>query len=127
LSILLPAHRLADAKSKASCLDPEALKPATVADRGLLNRYASVLPQPKYPRAARSAGICGDVDVEVVVDMWSGTVIWGRVTSGPIELRDAAASVACRAPFSPIVGDGPPVRVGGTLRYTFRCPKAPPN
>jgi TonB family protein len=127
LSILLSAHRLADAKSKASCLDPEAPKPTTVADRGLLNRYASALSQPKYPRAARNAGISGDVDVEVVVDMWSGTVLWARVTSGPIALRDAAASVACRARFSPIVGEGPPTRVGGTLRYTFRCPKVPPN
>jgi hypothetical protein len=127
MSILLSGHRLADAKSTASCLDPEAPKPATVADRGLLNRYASALPRPKCPPAARSAGICGDVDEEVVVDMWSGTVIWARVTSGPIALRDAAANVTCRARFSPIVGEGPPVRVGGTLRHIFRCPKVPPN
>lgn len=127
VSILVPAQQLVDAKSKVSCLDPQAPKPAIVADRGILNRYATALPQPRYPRAARSAGICGDVDVEVVVDMWSGSVVWAKVTSGPIALRDAAASVACRARFSPIVGEGPPARIGGMLRYTFRCPKVPPN
>jgi TonB family protein len=125
--VLLLSGQHASAESGAPCLDPHAPKPATVADHGLLNKYASALPQPKYPRAARRAGICGDVDAEVVVDVWSGTVIWARVASGPAALRGAVADVVCKARFAPIVGDGQPVRVGGTLRYTFACPKAPPN
>jgi len=73
---------------------------------------------------AAAAGITGDVVVEVIVDR-EGRVEWARWVSGHPLLRDAAVSAALEWTFRPSVRKTGPIRIVGTLTFTFRAPRKP--
>lgn len=81
---------------------------------GMLNSKAIYLPTPEVPPGEAS----GVVLVAVVVDE-QGNVIEARPISGPQHLHAAAVSAARLARFSPTMLMGEPVRVTGTLSYSF--------
>jgi TonB family protein len=85
---------------------------------GLLNGKAVSLPPPAYPEIAKRARTTGTVVVEVVIDV-SGRVISAKAVSGPEMLRDAAERAAMQAKFTPALLSGQPVKVTGTINYTF--------
>lgn len=81
---------------------------------GMLNQKAIYLPPPEVPGGEAS----GVVLVAIVVDE-SGTVIEARAVAGPQQLHAAAVQAARLARFSPTLLMGEPVRVSGTLSYSF--------
>jgi outer membrane biosynthesis protein TonB len=81
---------------------------------GILNSKAIYLPMPEVP-AGEASGV---VLVYILVDE-QGTVIEARAISGPAHLHAAAVSAARMARFSPTLLMGEPVRVSGTLSYSF--------
>ncbi|HEY1404311.1 MAG TPA: TonB family protein [Pyrinomonadaceae bacterium] len=85
---------------------------------GILNGKAISKPVPRYPAAARAAGVTGTVEVAVVVDE-EGAVISAEALSGPDELREAAVEAARRARFSRTHLSGQPVKISGLLVYNF--------
>jgi hypothetical protein len=80
---------------------------------GMLNAKAIYLPLPEPVGDAT-----GVVLVAVLVDE-QGSVIEARAVSGPQPLHAAAVSAARLARFSPTLLMGEPVRVSGTLSYSF--------
>jgi len=87
---------------------------------GDITKKALELPQPRYPREAKAAGISGDVHAEVVVDMSNGRVVWARIIDGHPLLQEAVKKVVCLARFSYVVTSGQPMKVSGILTYKFR-------
>lgn len=102
---------------------------------GLLNGKALSLPRPDYPEGARVAGIEGVVYVQVVIDE-AGNVISAIADPGPSKvvrggkeiveepapdpiIRDAAELAAWQAKFSPTFLNGVPVRITGSIVYSF--------
>jgi|SRR5688572_3299897 len=101
---------------------------------GFLNGKAVHLPVPEYPAEAKAAGAEGAVFVDVTIDE-SGNVIsavaapeGSKLVSGDDgyrpettdeRLRAAAEKAALEAKFSPTQLSGVPVKVFGTLVYTF--------
>jgi TonB family protein len=85
---------------------------------GVLNGKAINLPQPAYPPIARQAHASGTVVVRVVVDE-NGSVIFAETVSGHPLLRAVSISAARGAKFPPTKLSGVPVKVTGTLIYTF--------
>lgn len=81
---------------------------------GMLNSKAIYLPVPEVPPGEAT----GVVLVAVVVDE-QGAVIEARAVSGPQNLHAAAVNAARLARFSPTLLLGEPVRVSGTLSYSF--------
>lgn len=81
---------------------------------GMLNGKAIYLPLPEAP----SGDATGVVLVAVVIDE-QGSVVEARAVSGPQNLHAAAVSAARLARFSPTLLMGEPVRVSGTLSYSF--------
>jgi TonB family protein len=71
------------------------------------------------PPVAESAGIRGDVTVEVTVDQ-SGRVVDARAVFGHPLLRDAAVRAALQWRFAPPQSPGRPVMVVGEITITFR-------
>lgn len=86
---------------------------------GSLNSKAIQLPVPAYPAVAKQARISGLVVVEVVVNE-SGKVVSAKPVSGPKALQQAAVDAALRAKFAPTLKGGAPVKVEGTLNYSFK-------
>lgn len=81
---------------------------------GMLNGKAIYLPVPEVP-AGQATGV---VMVAVVIDEQGG-VSEARAISGPSHLHAAAVSAARLARFSPTLLMGEPVRVSGTISYSF--------
>jgi protein TonB len=79
-----------------------------------LNGKAIYLPLPEVP-AGETAGV---VLVAVLVDE-QGSVVDARAVSGPAHLQTAAVAAARLARFAPTLLMGEPVRVTGTLSYSF--------
>lgn len=77
---------------------------------------------PVYPPLALTAHITGTVFVEVTIDE-SGTVASARSFSGHPLLKEAAEQAARAWTFKPTVLQGKPVKVVGTLRFTFNLPE----
>lgn len=77
---------------------------------------------PFYPQMARAAGIQGVVVVEVSTDE-QGHVTEARAISGHSLLVDTAVSAARQWLFAPTVVSGAPVRVVGTISFSFRLNK----
>ena len=80
---------------------------------GVLNSKAIYMPVPEAP-----PGETGVVMVQVLVDEQGG-VIEARAVSGPNHLHAAAVNAARLARFSPTMLLGEPVKVSGTLAYSF--------
>jgi len=85
---------------------------------GILNGKALNLARPELPNNARTARISGVVRVRVVLDE-EGKVIAAQADSGPEILRAAAVAAARSSRFSPTLQDGKPVKVVGTVQYSF--------
>ena len=85
---------------------------------GVLNGKAVALPLPAYPEIARNARAQGNVDVRIMIDE-GGNVIEAQAIDGHPLLRAAAVSAAREARFSPTRLNGEPVKVSGTLTYSF--------
>lgn len=81
---------------------------------GMLNGKAIYLPVPEVP-AGEATGV---VLVQVLVDE-QGSVIDAKAVSGPQHLQVAAVNAARLARFQPTLLAGEPVRVSGTLSYSF--------
>jgi TonB family protein len=88
---------------------------------GVLNGKATSLPDPVYPPVAKAARASGTVVVRVTVDE-KGDVISAEAVSGHPLLRAAAVAAARQAKFKPTLLNGKPVKVTGTLNYTFAAP-----
>jgi TonB family protein len=111
--------KIDDADAPARKNGDGALKPLLrPVSGGVLNGKAKSLPAPVYPAIARRARISGTVTVEVLIDV-SGKVISAQATSGPMMLRQAAEAAARLATFEPTTLSGQPVKVSGTINYTF--------
>lgn len=89
---------------------------------GVLAGKAVKRVQPEYPKMAKDAKIEGSVVVEVTIDE-RGNVIKARAVSGHPLLRDAAVSAARQWTFSKTLLAGVPVKVIGTLAFTFSAVK----
>ncbi len=101
-----------------------ALVPASVSRRterelSSLDGNARRRIEPRYPVAARAAHISGAVVVEVTVDV-EGDVISARAVSGHPLLRGAALDAAWDWKFMPIVVQGRPIRVIGSITFNFK-------
>jgi protein TonB len=86
---------------------------------GTLKESAIRRVEPTTPPRAKEASVTGVVIVEVTVNE-EGDVIAARAISGPALLRDAAVSAARRWKFTPTQLSGRPVKVIGTLAFTFK-------
>lgn len=106
-----------DANRPAAKSD-EASRPRTPVSGGVLNGKAVSLPKPAYPAAARNTGAAGKVVVEVTIDE-HGKVVEARAVSGHPFLQQAAVAAARQARFTPTLISGEPVKVVGTISYTF--------
>jgi protein TonB len=109
--------RKLDERKPATPPPPPENKPRSV-NGGVVNGKAISLPAPKYPSAARAAGVDGSVAVQVLIDE-KGKVISAQAVEGPPLLHFAARSAACEARFSPTLLQGDPVKVYGVIHYNF--------
>ena len=75
-------------------------------------------PLPEYPKIAKAVRAQGTVVVQITVDE-EGRVISASAVSGHPLLHQAAENAARQARFEPSLFDGKPVKVSGTLTYTF--------
>jgi TonB family protein len=99
--------------------DPSrANRPRAPITGGILNGKAISKPTPRYPVAAREAGVSGTVEVAITIDE-EGRVIAARAISGHVELHEAAVEAARKARFSVTRLSGQPVKVSGRLVYNF--------
>jgi Ca-activated chloride channel homolog len=106
-------------EQKASASEQKAeARPRTPTSSGVLNGKAISLPRPVYPASARNAGASGKVVVEVTINE-EGKVVEAHAVSGHPMLQQAAVQAARLAKFSPAMLSGQPVKVTGTISYTF--------
>ena len=97
---------------------PEPKPVPAVVRRDVINSAAIELPKPPYPPMAKSAGIQGSVNVQVLVDE-TGKVVSAKAVSGSPFLSNEAVRAAYKARFSPArIGDQP-VKVSGVIVYNF--------
>lgn len=106
------AGNTAGAVNQGDSSQPKA-KRAPIAG-GILNGKAIYLPMPDVP-AGEATGV---VMVQVIIDE-QGSVSEARVVSGPNNLHASALIAARLARFAPTMLMGEPVRVSGTLSYSF--------
>ncbi len=90
----------------------------TIRNIGVANSMALSLPEPVYPQLARTAGIQGQVNVEIMIDE-TGRVISARATNGNPLLRQEAERAAFRARFTPTRLSEQPVKAKGIITYNF--------
>lgn len=93
---------------------------------GVLQQSATTRVEPDYPTLAKAARVFGDVDVEVLIDE-NGDVIAAKAVSGHPLLKDSAVSAARGWKFSKTQLGGVPVKVAGTLTFTFSLPADKPS
>lgn len=112
-------QRASASEQKASASEQKAeARSKTPASGGVLNGKAISLPRPVYPASARNAGASGKVVVEVTINE-EGKVVEAHAVSGHPMLQQAAVQAARLAKFSPAMLSGQPVKVTGTISYTF--------
>jgi TonB family protein len=85
----------------------------------VLTGIATQRVEPPYPPLAIASHVTGDVVVEVTVSE-TGQVIASRVLSGHLLLRTAAEAAARRWRFTPTMLGGVPVKVVGTIAFSFK-------
>lgn len=92
-------------------------EPKTV-NGGVLNGRAISLAPPAYPAGARNMRTSVTVEVRILTNE-EGKVIRACLVSGPILFQDVTLAAARASKFSPTLLEGKPVRVTGTIKYTF--------
>jgi TonB family protein len=85
----------------------------------VLMAAATQTPTPAYPEFAKSSGVQGQVEVDVVVSS-DGTVKEARLISGPMPLRDSARDAALKWKFDPAKLHSEQQDVIGTLVFNFK-------
>jgi TonB family protein len=116
---------LSSGEANDHCLNSALPKPKVIARGfGVVNQNARELPQPTLPVEARAARLSGEVKVNIVIDVLTGTVMWARMETGSAELQDAVKDVVCRARFFPI--NDANVKINAFLVYRFNQGKAVP-
>ena len=75
--------------------------------------------EPAYPPLAKVARVGGEVKVDIVIDE-EGNVVLARAVSGHPLLKEAAEQAAKKWKFKPIVVEGNPSKVVGTIKMNFR-------
>ena len=106
------------AEAEAPAAPPVRTGPLKPISGGILNGKAISLPAPAYPEMAKRARASGVVEVEVVIDI-TGKVISAKAVKGPQLLMTAAEQAARQARFTPTLLSGQPVRITGTINYSF--------
>ena len=91
-------------------------KPNSALLASALNRVEAV-----YPPLALTANVSGAVFVEVSIDE-GGNVTSARALAGHALLKDAAVEAARSWTFKPAIVQGKPVKVVGSLKFTFSLP-----
>ena len=64
-------------------------------------------PAPSYPQLAKTAGIQGDIVLEVLIDA-DGVPISAKAINGPQQLRPTAENYLMRWRFHPVIREGKP-------------------
>ena len=82
---------------------------------GVVNKKATYLPKPIYPKGCRCLG---KIKVQIVVDV-NGKVISAQTDLGNPLLRASSIQAARQTKFSPTYINGPPIFVVGFLEYNF--------
>ena len=85
----------------------------------ILVSTATKRPQPEYPRAALAEGASGKVIVLLLVST-TGIVLFARPLEGPEPLFGASVRAARHWEFTPTLISLKPVRVVGTVSFTFK-------
>jgi TonB family protein len=106
------------ADAEAPAAPPVRTGPLKPISGGILNGKALSLPAPTYPVMAKQARAAGIVEVEVVIDI-TGKVISAKAVKGPALLLQAAEQAAKQARFTPTLLSGQPVKITGTINYSF--------
>jgi TonB family protein len=106
------------ADAEAPAAPPVRTGPLKPISGGILNGKALSLPAPTYPVMAKQARAAGIVEVEVVIDI-TGKVISAKAVKGPPLLLQAAEQAAKQARFTPTLLSGQPVKITGTINYSF--------
>lgn len=119
LVILLSVHGAQQRSPEQRNAEPPKIirKPNNALQGSAINRV-----EPVYPPQAVSARVFGTVLVEVSIDE-GGAVTTARAISGHPLLKDAAVEAARGWTFSPTLIQGNPVKVLGTLTFTFNAPE----
>ncbi|HXN46814.1 MAG TPA: energy transducer TonB, partial [Bryobacteraceae bacterium] len=76
-------------------------------------------PGPAYPVSAKQRGIAGVVELKAVVGK-NGSVVHAEVTSGPVELRDAALAAVQKWRYRPMTVNGKPVEAMTRVFVNFQ-------
>jgi TonB family protein len=105
-------------EAEAPVAPPVRTGPLKPISGGILNGKALSLPAPTYPMMAKQARTAGVVEVEVVIDI-TGKVISAKAVKGPAMLMQAAEQAARQARFTPTLLSGQPVKITGTINYSF--------
>jgi tetratricopeptide (TPR) repeat protein len=79
----------------------------------------SAIDKPELQVASNETNVGGSVAVETTVDE-SGNVILACAQSGPVRLWEASERTAYRWRFKPTLLSGVPVKVRGTITFTFK-------
>lgn len=93
-------------------------KVPTLISKGVVNGQAKHLQMPSYPQIAKTAGIRGQVKVQVLIDE-SGKVVSANVVSGHPLLSASAVQAARQSSFTPTKLSDVPVKVSGFIVYNF--------
>jgi TonB family protein len=106
-------------------VESEEAKPEQGSDVRLIHRSSEALQRsairrvlPMYPPLAKTARVIGIVVVEMTINE-AGDVVAARALRGNKYLKEAALAAARCWRFPPLTIDGPPVRVVGTVTFSF--------
>lgn len=112
----------AAASPKAPPVEPKSADPPVtiplVVNVGALNAYATRLTVPIYPALERRMGIQGIVTVLIALDV-EGNITSVKPVDGPKSLRPSAEYAVRHSKFKPVIRDGKPVAVSGSIAFKF--------
>lgn len=86
---------------------------------GVINGKATYLAKPPYSAAARTMGISGAVNVQVMIDE-KGNVVSASIVSGHPLLRAGVENAARQSKFTPTYLSNQAVKVTGVIVYQFK-------
>ena len=104
----------AAAQSKSDALP----QPKSV-NGGVVNGKAVDLSKPAYPSEAKAVRAGGKVEVEVIFDEKGDVIFACGVNAAHPALIESSEAAAYRSKFAPVLIQGKPVRVSGTVIYNF--------